>query len=274
MLNLRALIVDDSTVVRSQLRNEIKEVSGDFQVFECDSVLEAGRFLLRSVPDVLFLDLNMPNINGIELLKKFDSVLGGRRPPIVVSISTDTRPATIEALKERGAYALLPKPFDKSKVAMLLLRIVKMVQSRRVLIVDDSATVRSVVRRIVKHSRLMVYVEEAASGADAIRLFRSGGFDLAFIDVEMPGIDGLEAAGEILYSSGDAHVVLMSGKDDEAIRRAASHIGVDFFLKKPFYARDVDEVLHSLYSMAETEFVARRKPDAFEEPETNIRYLP
>ena len=274
MLNLRALIVDDSAIVRTQLRNEIREIARDCHVFECESVLEAGRFLLRSIPDVLFLDLNMPNINGIELLKKFDAVLAGRRPPIVVSISTDTRPATIEALKERGAYALLPKPFDKSKVAMLLLHIVKMVQPRRVLIVDDSATVRSVVRRIVKHSRFTLDVEEAASGADAIRLFQNGGFDLAFIDVEMPGIDGLEAAGEILYSSGDAHVVLMSGKDDEAIRRAASHIGVDFFLKKPFYARDVDEVLHSLYSMAETEFVARRKPDAFEEPETNIRYLP
>jgi CheY-like chemotaxis protein len=274
MLNLRALIVDDSGIVRTQLRNEIREVVPDCHVFEVEGVLEAGRFLLRGVPDVLFLDLNMPNINGIELLKKFDSVLAGRRPPIVVSISTDTRPATIEALKERGAYALLPKPFDKSKVAMLLLRIVKMVQSRRVLIVDDSATVRSVVKRIVKYSRFKLDVEEAASGADAIRLFRSGGFDLAFIDVEMPGIDGLEAAGEILYSSGDAHVVLMSGKDDEAIRRAASHIGVDFFLKKPFYARDVDEVLHSLYSVAETEFVATRESEVFDEPETNILRLP
>lgn len=274
MLNLRALIVDDSAIVRTQLRNEIREVVPDCHVFEVEGVLEAGRFLLRGVPDVLFLDLNMPNINGIELLKKFDSVLAGRRPPIVVSISTDTRPATIEALKERGAYALLPKPFDKSKVAMLLLRIVKIVQSRRVLIVDDSATVRSVVKRIVKHSRFKLDVEEAASGADAIRLFRSGGFDLAFIDVEMPGIDGLEAAGEILYSSGDAHVVLMSGKDDEAIRRAASHIGVDFFLKKPFYARDVDEVLHSLYSVAETEFVATRESEVFDEPETNILRLP
>lgn len=274
MLNLRALIVDDSAIVRTQLRNEIREIVPDCHVFEVESVLEAGRFLLRGVPDVLFLDLNMPNINGIELLKRFDAVLGGRRPPIVVSISTDMRPATLEALKARGAYALLPKPFDKSKVAMMLLRIVKMVQSRRVLIVDDSATVRSVVKRIIKHSRFKLDVEEAANGAEAIRLFRSGGFDLAFIDVEMPGIDGLEAAGEILYSSCDAHVVLMSGKADEAIRRAASHIGVDFFLKKPFYARDVDEVLHSLYSVAETEFVATREPDVFEEPETNVLYLP
>lgn len=267
MLNLRALIVDDSAVVRTQLRNEIREIARDCLVFECESVLEAGRFLLRSIPDVLFLDLNMPSINGIELLKRFDAVLGGRRPPIVVSISTDMRPATLEALKARGAYALLPKPFDKTKVAMMLLRIVKMVQSRRVLIVDDSATVRSVVKRIIEHSRFKLQVEEAANGADAIRQFRAGGFDLAFIDVEMPGIDGLEAAGEILYSSSDAHVVLMSGKADEAIRRAASHIGVEFFLKKPFYAKDVDAVLHSFYNVAETEFVHGREPETFEQPD-------
>ncbi|PKR88268.1 hypothetical protein CXZ10_15850 [Pleomorphomonas diazotrophica] len=274
MLNLRALIVDDSAMVRTQLRNEIREVVPDCHVFEVESVLEAGRFLLRGVPDVLFLDLNMPHINGIELLKKFDSVLGGRRPPIVVSISTDMRPATLAALKARGAYALLPKPFDRAQVAMMMLRVVKMIQSRRVLIVDDSATVRSVVKRIIQHSRFKLDVEEAANGADAIRLFRSGGFDLAFIDVEMPGIDGLEAAGEILYSAGKAHVVLMSGKDDEAIRRAASHIGVDFFLKKPFYAKDVDEVLHSLYSVAETEFVTSREPEVFDDPETGVLYLP
>ena len=114
MLNLRALIVDDSAIVRTQLRNEIREIAPDCHVFESASVLEAGRFLLRSVPDVLFLDLNMPNINGIELLKRFDAVLEGRRPPIVVSISTDMRPATLEALKARGAYALLPKPFDEA----------------------------------------------------------------------------------------------------------------------------------------------------------------
>lgn len=274
MLNLRALIVDDSAIVRTQLRNEIREIAPDCHVFECASVLEAGRFLLRAVPDVLFLDLNMPNINGIELLKRFDAVLDGRRPPIVVSISTDVRPATLEALKARGAYALLAKPFDKAKVALMLLRVVKMVQSRRVLIVDDSATVRTVVKRIIEHSRFKLDIEEAANGADAIRLFRGGGFDLAFIDVEMPGIDGLEAAGEILYSSGEAHVVMMSGKDDEAIRRAASHIGVEFFLKKPFYAKDVDEVLHSLYSVAETEFVSGREPDVFDEPETDVLYVP
>lgn len=273
MLNVRALIVDDSAIVRTQLRNEIREIAPDCHVYEVASVLEAGRFLLRGVPDVLFLDLNMPNINGIELLKKFDSVLAGRRPPIVVSISSDTRPETLQALKARGAYALLPKPFDRTKVAKMLLRVVQMVQSRRVLIVDDSATVRTVVRRIVEHSRFKLDIEEAANGEDAIRQFRTGGFDLAFIDFEMPGIDGLEAAGEILYSSGDAHVVLMSGKGDEAIRRAASHIGVEFFLKKPFFAKDVDEVLHSLYSVAETEFVSSREPDVFEEPETNVLYV-
>ena len=52
MLNLRALIVDDSAIVRAQLRNEIREVVPDCHVFEVEGVLEAGRFLLRGVPDV------------------------------------------------------------------------------------------------------------------------------------------------------------------------------------------------------------------------------
>lgn len=265
MLNLSALIVDDSALVRTQLRGEIGAVAPECHVYECSGVLEAGRFLLRSVPDVLFLDLNMPHINGIELLKRFDAVLGRRRPPIVVSISSDMSPPTLQALKDRGAYDLLPKPFDRTEVAMILLRVVKMVQRRRVMIVDDSATVRTVVRRIIEHSRFKLDVEEAANGAEAIRLVKSERFDIAFIDVEMPGIDGLEAAGELLYASGETHVVLMSGNGDEAIRRAAAHIGVRFFLKKPFYAKDVDEVLSSLYSIGDTAFVSPRRPETFED---------
>jgi len=260
---LSALVVDDSAVVRSQLRTSILNIMRDCQVFECEGALEAGRFLMRFVPDVLFLDLNMPNINGIELLNRLDLVLGGRRPPIVVSISSDMSAATLKALKERGTYDLLPKPFETLNIAKVLLRVVQMARHRRVLIVDDSATVRSVVKRIVEHSRFKLDVEEASNGDEAVRLFKGQSFDLAFIDVEMPGIDGLEAAGEILYTRNDTHVVLMSGKADEAIRRAASHIGVEFFLKKPFYAKDIDAVLHTIYEMADAAFVAAREREIF-----------
>jgi CheY-like chemotaxis protein len=260
---LTALIVDDSTLVRNQLASEIQHVMKDCQVFESDGVMAASRFLSRFVPDLVFLDLNMPKINGIELLAHLDTLVYGHKPPVVVSISADMSPATLEALNRRGAYDLLPKPFASAAVAAVLGRVVEMTRLRRVLVVDDSATVRSVVKRIIEHSRFNLSVEEAATGDDALRLFKSRPYDLAFIDVEMPGIDGLEAAGEILERRDDVRVVLMSGRDDEARRRAGSHVGASFFLKKPFFAKDVDAVLHAIYGLADAAFVTAARPESF-----------
>jgi CheY-like chemotaxis protein len=265
MAGLSILIVDDSAVARDRLHAGILSVTRDCQVFECESVLEAGRFLGRATPDVVFLDLDMPKINGIELLTHLDKIVAGRHAPVIVSISADMSPATLAVLKERGAYDVLPKPFVATAIAAVLARVAAMACERHVLVVDDSATVRSVVKRIIERSRFRLVVEEAGTGADALRLIRSTPFEIAFVDVEMPGIDGLEAAGEMLAINGDVKVVMMSGRDDEPRRRAAQHIGVPFFLKKPFFARDVDAVLHSVYGIDDAAFVSAAERESFQD---------
>jgi len=263
MALLNTLIVDDSVVVRTHLREGICAMLPDCHVFEAESALEGARFLSRFVPEVVFLDLNMPGVSGIDFLDGLDRVLAGRKPPIIVSITADISSATLKALHDRGTYDLLPKPFDKVAIATALLRLVQMTRMRRVLVVDDSATVRQVVRKIVQRSRFNLHVEEAGCADDALRLFRGQGFDLAFIDVIMPGVDGLEVAGEILYTRQGVHIVMMSGDADEPRRRAAAHIGVQHFLKKPFYPAQVDAVLHSLYEMNDARFLEAARQEVF-----------
>lgn len=264
---LSTLIVDDSAMVRDQLRSAILSVIPDCHIFECEGALQAAHFLRRFVPEVVFLDLNMPKIGGMAVLERLDQIVCGRKPPIVVSISGDTTGATLAALEARGAYDILPKPFDQMRLAVVLLRVLQMARLRRVLIVDDSATVRAIVRKIVAKSRFNLTIEEAATGNEALARFNGGGFDLVFLDVHMPGIDGLEAAGEILYSRNDVHVVLMSADGDEAVRRAGAHIGVEFFLKKPFHPPEVDAILHALYGMTETQFQAVAEKEVFIDPD-------
>ncbi|WP_165498235.1 response regulator [Siculibacillus lacustris] len=260
---LSALIVDDSVTVRNHLRVAIANIIRDCQVFEAEGALEAARFLSKFIPEVVFLDLNMPKVSGIAFLDKLDAIMCGRKPPIIVSISSDLSDSTLSKLEARGTYDVLPKPFDPQKVAAVLLRVMQMSRSRRVLVVDDSATVRTLVRKIIEKSRFNLTVEEAATGGAAIAAFRGQVYDVAFIDLNMPGIDGLEAAGEILYSRADTHVVLMSGQSDEGVRRAASHIGVEFFLKKPFYPSDVDAVLHAFYDMSDARFLEVAEREVF-----------
>ncbi len=64
-----------------------------------------------------------------------------------------------------------------------------------ILLVDDSATNRLVMKRLLKS--LDARIEEAESGLDAVRLAETGGFDLILMDIQMPGMDGMEATTEI-----------------------------------------------------------------------------
>lgn len=264
MATLSALIVDDSALVRDQLRAAILNIVKDCHIFESEGALQAAHFLRRSVPDVIFLDLNMPKIGGMAVLERLDEIVCARKRPIVVSISSDISDATLAALEARGAYDVLPKPFEPMHLATVLLRVLQMAQARRVLIVDDSATVRSIVKKIIQKSRFNLWTEEADTGQEALYSANVNHYDLIFLDVHMPGIDGLEAAGELLYAHEGVEVVLMSADGDESVRRAAAHIGVEYFLKKPFRPPEVDAILHALFGMSASRFQAVAEKEDFD----------
>ena len=67
---------------------------------------------------------------------------------------------------------------------------------KRVLIVDDSSTVRSVVRKVLQASRFKLEAEEAADGSAAIELAKKKRFDIVFLDCQMPGLDGFATFAE------------------------------------------------------------------------------
>lgn len=264
-MSLQVLIVDDSATIREILRKGLVEILPDCQVFECETALEAGRFMLQMIPEVLFLDLNMPGVSGLTFLEKLDVILAGRRPPIIVSISSDVQPATMAALKQRGAYDTLTKPFQQKDMALLILRVIRMVHSSRVLLVDDSTTTRVLIRRIITRSRFNVVLDECENGNDAVRLAARNHYHAIFLDLNMPGIDGLEAAGDILYNRPETNIVMMSTDGQEQSRRAAMHIGVKLYLTKPFYAGDVDAVFHSIFDMTNAKFVEGMEMEEFED---------
>lgn len=265
-MQFTALIVDDAAIARDSLRAGVLSILPLAQVYEASSALEAGRFLLKAVPDVLFLDLNMPGVSGLTFLERLDQILGGRKAPIIVSISADLSEETMEKLKRRGAYDVLPKPFRPVEIADVLLRVLEMHRSRDVLVVDDSSTVRLLVTRVLSRSRFTFKVEDSPDAETALTMLRRKAYDIVFMDLNMPGMDGLEAAGEILYSRPQTHIIMMSGEGDDQARRAAAHIGVEFFLKKPFYAGDVDAVLHTVFKLHESKFVHAAQPDFFGAP--------
>ena len=90
----------------------------------------------------------------------------------------------------------------------------------RVVIVDDSAEVRTLVRTKLRLSGAAVVEGEGADGADAVDLARRLQPDAMLLDVSMPGMDGLEALPQVLEGSPGTRVVMFSGFDEEPLAHA------------------------------------------------------
>jgi len=105
-------------------------------------------------------------------------------------------------------------------------------QRKRILVVDDSLTVRELERKLLAHRGFEV--EVAVDGMDGWNAARSGSFDLVVTDIDMPRMDGIELVTLLKKDSGlrNIPVMIVSYKDREEDRRRGLDAGADYYLTK------------------------------------------
>ncbi len=116
---LKILIVDDSPIARRILKSCMPE-DLPMELFEAGDGLSGIQQFEMNHPDITFMDLTMPVMDGIEALEKIRSM---NPEAVVVVASADIQPRTQERVRELGAYGILRKPPSKESVADLLMRI-------------------------------------------------------------------------------------------------------------------------------------------------------
>lgn len=122
----RVLIIDDSSATRAYVRAALEEMA-DMQVTEAASGFDALRILPRERFDLLLVDINMPNINGLELISFIRRSETHRDTPLLI-ISTEASERDRERAMTLGASGYLAKPFT----AEALEAAVRSVQERAV----------------------------------------------------------------------------------------------------------------------------------------------
>lgn len=82
-------------------------------------------------------------------------------------------------------------------------------------------------------------VQVAPTGEDGLRMFNSGHYDITFMDIKLPGKNGVQCLTEIVASCPQAKVVMMTGYSDPALLEQARRAGAMDILRKPFRMREL-----------------------------------
>lgn len=147
-INIRTLIVDDEPLARSNLRVLLRSDPQIEVIAECSSGVEAIQQIRRSKPDLLFLDVQMPECDGFDVLEQ----LGADQPKGIVFVTAHDQYA-LRAF-EAGALDYLLKPFDNARFERALQRAKQNLQRT-----TESHT--KVERIIVKSAGQIVFVKYA-----------------------------------------------------------------------------------------------------------------
>lgn len=115
--------------------------------------------------------------------------------------------------------------------------------NKRVMIVDDSAFMRLKIKQAISKIEGFIVIEEACDGLDALKKYGQAKPDIITLDVNMPGMNGIETLAKLMEERSDIVVIMITPMDQGILIREALAIGAKEFIVKPFKEEKVCEVL-------------------------------
>ena len=240
---MRALVVDDSKPSRSIVARALRELK--FECAEAANGAEALTALAASPrPDLVTVNWHMPVMDGIELLRRLRAS-PAHRGLRVLMISTENNQDRIAEALAAGADDYLAKPFTPLALARKLVTLgvctaaeATAAGSRgpiRVLIVDDSATIRSVLSATLAADPDLRVAGTAINGQVALASIAASPPDLVLLDVEMPVLDGISTLREIRRLQPKLPVLMFSSLTERGSKATLDALlaGANDYVAKP-----------------------------------------
>ncbi|MCJ7840484.1 response regulator [Lederbergia sp. NSJ-179] len=130
----------------------------------------------------------------------------------------------------------------------------------KILIVDDEALERKAIRKCLQdHGRGQYEIEEAENGRVAIMKAEDFRPEIIFMDIKMPGINGIEAATEILKQQASVRFIMLSAYDTFEYARRAMKIGIKDYLLKPSTDQEIMNTVHHLMEEIQRDRIKRQE---------------
>jgi adenylate cyclase len=201
------LIVDDEKSTHDLLERELS--SAGYDIMHAAGGREGLKLAKQARPDVITLDIIMPDLDGWSVLKalKADPDLCDI-PVVLVTIMRDR-----DLGFALGAADYITKPLDRDVLMRVVGRHVRGDGRAQVLVVDDDAKTRDMLRRTLQKAGCRV--AEAANGSEAIEALERAKPALILLDLMMPGMDGFEVLERLHGDQAwrEVPVIIVTAKD-------------------------------------------------------------
>jgi DNA-binding response OmpR family regulator len=227
------LVVDDEPEFLRVARGYLED--DGFSVFTAGTATEGAELAARRHPDVILLDLLLPERGGLDLLRALKEDPETRAIPVLVASVAREGPKALSL----GAAECLLKPVDRASLVSRVRRLLvgSTTPAPTVLVVDDEADTLDFMRETLKSEGFRVIT--AHDGQQALHALERERLDLVILDILLPGLSGFEVLEAMARSEDTAAipVVVLTAQGDEVDARRGLELGVRKYLSKPFDVR-------------------------------------
>jgi len=257
--NKRALIVDDNKTnlhilsLHCQRWGMIPRTT--------DSPKKALEWVKKGDPfDVGIFDLHMPDISGTQLAAKLRSHRSAAVFPLILLSSSlqvkDSNPSLFQAvavkpIQQKQLFEMIMNVFGTTQPSTTTMTAQSHIDRTlseqiplHILIAEDNIVNQKLLARILKQMGYMADV--VSNGAEAIEAVEKNSYDMVFMDVHMPKMDGFEAARQIVNkwdSTKRPKIVAVTADAMEGDREKALQAGMDDYLSKPVRMEQIQAII-------------------------------
>lgn len=266
--NSKVLVVDDNKV---NIKVALKLLSNyGIEADSCESGFAAIEKLKSgNTYDLILLDDMMPKMSGVETLKHIRECVIYDIP--VVALTANALSGMKEKYLSSGFDDYLAKPIEKNELYRILLtylndKLNKKINKndiglndeseslkpklkeealikKTVLVVDDNKINIKIAEKLLSHYDFLV-IDSALSGKEAIEKVRKNNYDLVFMDIMMPEMDGVETLHKLRDLGYEKPVVTLTADAVEGSREKYLSEGFSEYLSKPVSTKDMDYIIN------------------------------
>ncbi|MCU4155877.1 response regulator [Carboxylicivirga sp. A043] len=248
---VRAFIISDEPLqVRTLIKN-LASLHVDYKILPPSN--ESIDIIRTDNKHHLLIIDHRPDFNGLDFLQNIYNHRLHKRMPIILQ-SSDFERANTSLAKRIGADVFLNKPVELKTLEDFILRFFQNIPERKtditkyrttqplkVLVAEDNVLNQRVAINLfgkIGHS-----IDLASNGLEAVNKMRQKKYDIVFMDVLMPQMDGIEAIQNMRKDEKSCPIIAMTASVDESERDRVLQAGMDDFITKPTKVEDLSRMI-------------------------------